>query len=332
MKNKSKIVFFGAFPPPYGGVTIKNIVLKTFFSEQYKTVVLKPRVAQIIILYMKYLFGTKIVLSISVSSLIKMTKIMRVLNPSNLNNLTAFIPGGSISAITNHSKNIKLLSKLNQLIVQSERLEEQLKEVEIQNVTTIPNLRLSHGYKPDFQSNPNIKCIFMSRVDPTKGINIVLEAFNQLDKNYTLDIFGPISSTYNNEFEDHLKKTNDNISYKGIFKKQGSELFKLLNKYDFLLLPTTYSGEGIPGIIIEAKFSGLPSIVSNFRFNKELIDHGIDGFLLNSITSEALITNLTNISREDLIKLKKNAYNSSNIYKIDNYQHLLDKIIMGTSK
>lgn len=48
-----------------------------------------------------------------------------------------------------------------------------------------------------------------------------------------------------------------------------------------LLVSTSYR-EGLPVNVIEAMFTGLPCVVTNIRGNRDLVQHGLNGYLLNT--------------------------------------------------
>ncbi len=113
----------------------------------------------------------------------------------------------------------------------------------INNIVWLPNSR-----KPLIKDFPNKefanKFVFISRVIPQKGINEIIKAAEFLPNDYIIDIYGPIDDR-------HYSKDvflNGKASYKGLLKPE--EVVSTLLKYDVLLLPSYFDGEGYPGIII----------------------------------------------------------------------------------
>ncbi len=45
-----------------------------------------------------------------------------------------------------------------------------------------------------------------------------------------------------------------------------------MQKYDALLLPTYYEGEGYPGVILEVYCAGVPAIATRWRAIPEIVD------------------------------------------------------------
>ena len=107
------------------------------------------------------------------------------------------------------------------------------------------------------------KFIFLGKVTKEKGIIELLEASNQLDDSYTIDLYGYLGDdliTFNFE------------GYKAKYKRAlaTTEVLDTLREYDVLVLPSYI--EGYPGVIIEALSVGLPIIATNLEGIKEMID------------------------------------------------------------
>jgi len=72
---------------------------------------------------------------------------------------------------------------------------------------------------------------------------------------------------------------------------QNEDLLAMYTKYKYFILPSYY--EGNPKVVLEAMASGCIVILSNIDNHKELLDHGVNGYLFNS--NEDLIHVLTTI-------------------------------------
>jgi glycosyltransferase involved in cell wall biosynthesis len=105
--------------------------------------------------------------------------------------------------------------------------------------------------------------IFLGKVTKEKGIIELLQASNQLDDSYIIDLYGY-------KGDDLLTFNFDN--YKANYKRAlaATEVLDTLRKYDVLVLPSYI--EGYPGVIIEALSVGLPVIATNLDGIKEMVD------------------------------------------------------------
>lgn len=196
---------------------------------------------------------------------------------------------------------INLLKKLNQVFVQTDSMVNSLNNRKLTNVSRLDNFRLySYDYIIDNQKkiNETVKLIFYARVDETKGIEILLDAMKHLDKErYILDIYGPIKEDYLKRFND-LISMFENVYYHGIIREH--QLFTIGN-YDIMIFPTHYDGEGFPGTILEAIYSGVPVIASDWLYNKEIIEKYKCGLLFEPFSSEQLANVINELANNQLL-------------------------------
>ncbi len=96
--------------------------------------------------------------------------------------------------------------------------------------------------------------VFLSRVVATKGVGEVLSVRSRID-GITLDIAGPIDDSA------YLPLQNEPF-YHGVIAPDATLQF--LSQYDVLVLPTYFSGEGYPGVILEAFSLGMPVITTRW--------------------------------------------------------------------
>lgn len=184
----------------------------------------------------------------------------------------------------------------------------------IRNLIWFPNARKPH---PEITNTVNFKkkCVFISRVTPTKGVNTILEVSNKLPEGYEIDIYGPLNKYYYNKksFEDYR------VSYKGVL--QEAQVMETLKKYDLLLLPTYHPGEGYPGIIIEALSVGRPVITTRWNALGELVTSDFNGKLIPTKSVNGLKNAIEFFNTENYKDYSKNALTSFeqfNIFNISN--------------
>ena len=142
--------------------------------------------------------------------------------------------------------------------------------------------------------------VFMGHIKTSKGIDIALEAFEQLEDTYSIHFYGPIKEAkYKTLF------AKEGSPYKGLLKKE--EVLATLSNYDVLILPTYFSGEGYPGAIIEAYALGLPVIASQWKAIPEIVQHQETGFLVEPKSVNALLEGLRFFTPENYAPLSANA-------------------------
>lgn len=123
--------------------------------------------------------------------------------------------------------------------------------------------------------------VFLGHIKASKGIEVILEAAQKLSGDYIIDLYGPITEE---KYFDRF--VGSQVKYKGVLPHQ--DILKTLARYDVLILPTFYEGEGYPGVIIEAFSLGLPVITTHWKAIPELVEDSVNGLLIPPQSAEAL--------------------------------------------
>lgn len=116
-----------------------------------------------------------------------------------------------------------------------------------------------------YNKKENYTLLFMSRIDPIKGIDKIIEAILYIKKNYEIKFKLKIAGTGNIKYINQLKKLiskynlNDHIDFLGFVS--GEEKQKLLSISDVFILPSEHENFSIS--TAEAMASGLPVIISD---------------------------------------------------------------------
>ena len=155
------------------------------------------------------------------------------------------------------------LLKADQLFFETRESVEFVSQLTDSPVDWFPNSRVLEK-TPELRSGPAQRFVFVSHVKPSKGVRILFEAVKGLS-GIEVDVYGPLSEGLSaSEFENSI------VNYKGELASE--DVPGVLAGSDVLLLPTFYSGEGYPGIILEAYAAGLPVITTNWRCIPEIAD------------------------------------------------------------
>jgi len=104
------------------------------------------------------------------------------------------------------------------------------------------------------------KLVFLSRIHPKKGIEILLDAWKEVNsKEWTLEIAGEGDLKYIKELEFNLKTENiTNVKFVG--PQYGAEKWSFLKSADLFVLPTYSENFGI--VVAEALAVGIPVITT----------------------------------------------------------------------
>jgi glycosyltransferase involved in cell wall biosynthesis len=131
---------------------------------------------------------------------------------------------------------------------------------------------------------------------------------------FLADFYGPL--------EEHFDfKEVSGAEYKGYLDFSGAadQSYTKLNEYDCFLFPTMWIGEGFPGVVLDAYIAGLPVIASDWNMNTEIIEEGINGFIIASNDIDALAEKMKYVmSHNDVLeKIRENNLIKAKEYHID---------------
>lgn len=187
------------------------------------------------------------------------------------------------------------IQNLDRIIVQTELLRRHLEEelgLPPGRIGVLPGYRFAPAVTaegPRTPTGPDLKLAFFGIVKADKGVRTLLDAMALAQEaglsQVSCDIHGALADNFEQEFNDRLLSL-DNVRYMGQVGWQ--QVIDRLRAYDALVLPTSYIGEGHPGVIIEAMLAGVTVISTDFRSIPELVDHNVNGLLVPPGDPEAL--------------------------------------------
>ncbi len=217
-------------------------------------------------------------------------KVLRLL-PLKRNVYYWVVGGALVKKINVGLLKIKDLKNLKAIIVQGQSMVDDLNRMGLNNSIYVPNSK-PLGYIPQRpKSSSCLKFVFMSRVHPDKGIKEIFEANDILVRkgydNFLIDFYGKIAKGYECEFK-KLVDSSSNTKYKGYLNLMEHKGYDTLASYDCMLFPSYWSGEGFPGVVLDANISGLPVIASDWNLNKSVIKEDYNGVIIPTHDSKTL--------------------------------------------
>lgn len=227
------------------------------------------------------------------------------------------------SLLRNKPSYIGKLKKYEALFVQTINLKRDLEEFGFDNVRILSNLKRLNTVKSEevsFEDNPYIKVCTLSRINEVKGINYAVAAVKNANEilggEYIhLDVFGIISSDYQEHFDNILKENPTVVSYGGVLDYD--KTVETLKDYFVMLFPTYYYGEGFPGNVVDAYNSGLPIIATDWLYNKDVIRNGYNGTLVPIKDTDSLCSAILDIYRN---RIKHYEISMNNIKEAEKYK------------
>lgn len=323
------IYYLGTFPPPFGGVTTKNSNLYFALSKKNKIGKIdfsKIKCKNIVELFrfIAVLFNPKNYFVIGIAgkkTRKRFCKLLYYMNRKAMSRSLIFLMGGSVSHdIATDTEYQNYISTYKAVYVETQGMKSELENVGLKNILIYPNCRFKpQNIKKEYKRPGNLRCVFFSRVTPDKGIDIILDAAKKLF-NVDFHLYGEIDSNYSDTFSNILSNLT-NVTYHGVFKGKEAEVYEKLSKYDVMLLPTKWKNEGVPGVLVESKIAGVPSIVSDICYNAEIVENGVSGIVLkeNTVCNLVGAIEILDNNRAELYRLKVGAKQSAETYYIENY-------------
>jgi glycosyltransferase involved in cell wall biosynthesis len=336
-----KLVFIGAINqgnPPKGGEEYKNQLLINKISVSFSDAriidtfqwIKRPKVW--ITLFSNILIRRVDVILISASSVstYRLLNLMQWIRPSLMRKTTYLVIGGYFpEGISSKRFDWRTYKNLNNVVLEGDLL----RKIVLAN-SGLSNLRVV----PNFKSFPNLlinsnerlennfRFVFVGRISKGKGISEILEAAEILknrNKEFEVDFYGPI--------EEEIYFDSDNNNYCGFldFQNNPGQAYTNLASYDCMLFPTHWKGEGFPGVIIDAFIAGLPVIATDWNMNTEIIEDGINGFIIPPKDAISLANKMMWVieNRDILKEIGTRNQERANDYHIDRIWPKLYEII-----
>ena len=187
----------------------------------------------------------------------------------------------------------KFIANVDQLVA----IAEWVKSVLILNGVPAAKIALRHNGmendvsgRGDFRGRLDdkdvLKLAFLGRMDPTKGLDILIRAVRCLPhEKIHLDVFGVVQSQ-DMSYVDKMKKIaggDGRIYFHDAIPHD--QVVSRLQRYDFLAIPSRWM-EAWPTVILEAFAAGVPVIGTRQGGILEMVNDGVDGILVNP-TAEA---------------------------------------------
>jgi glycosyltransferase involved in cell wall biosynthesis len=142
------------------------------------------------------------------------------------------------------------------------------------------------------ETRPCLRYVFVARMVPEKGVELLYQAEEQLPEGVTVDLYGPPDAY---EAAKLRSRGAGRVRWRGVLS--AAEVHDRLWEYDALVLPTYHAGEGYPAAILEAYAHGMPVITTRWRSIPEIVDDS-SGVLIAPKDVAALVGAIKLLSRD----------------------------------
>lgn len=174
------------------------------------------------------------------------------------------------------------------------------RNIAVENNRILPGsgVNLNYYHYMDYPSDEKIRFLFVGRVLKEKGIEYYFEAADYFKKNYSNIEFHIVGNCEEVNYFDKLK----DMESKSIIKYHGrQDDVRGYYKMCHCIIHPTYYPEGMSNVLLESAACGRPIIATNRAGCREIVDNGINGYLVKPKDSVGLIKKM-----EKFIKLPHN--------------------------
>ncbi|MBE7056213.1 MAG: glycosyltransferase [Ruminococcaceae bacterium] len=232
---------------------------------------------------------------------------------------------------------LKKIKKLDGLYAETEVMIKALNELGVEKVYLTPNckeLDIADGSEKTEFNEPYPLCVF-SRVSALKGIGEACTAVEYVNKTlgrcvFSLDIYGTVDKSYEEEFFAMEKNFPSYIKYMGAASYKGTG--ELLKEYFGMLFPTRAPGEGYPGSVLDAYAAGVPVIATEWNSAHEIIKHGVTGLVIDfSLENQILEKTLMKIAEnpEHFTNMRRACLNEAKKYQATDVVGKFAETVLG---
>lgn len=185
----------------------------------------------------------------------------------------------------------------------------------------------AHASKRTNVHNGEIRLVYVGRLIKEKGVQILLQALPLInpDVHWSLEILG------DGEYRTELEKLSAELglSHKIQFLGTQKNIYDYLSSSDVFIHPAIWD-EGFGITIVEAMSEGLVCIAFNKGALPEIIDDGLNGFLIDQIDPQKLASAIEKIGgmieTDNLIHIREAAVEKSNQFTIEKTVEELERL------
>ncbi|MFL2122535.1 glycosyltransferase family 4 protein [Marinilactibacillus psychrotolerans] len=146
-------------------------------------------------------------------------------------------------------------------------------------------VNLEHYQVSNYPDDNIINFLFISRVMKQKGIDQYLDAANYIREKYPNTQFH-ILGFCEESYEEKLKDMHD----KGIIQYHGMQSdVRMFHKISHCIIHPTFYPEGMSNVLLESAACGRPIITTNRSGCREIVDDGVNGYVVEEQNSQDLI-------------------------------------------
>ena len=223
--------------------------------------------------------------------------------------------------------------KIDVFVVMSHAMEEELVEYGFpgEKIRLIPNGVDTDFFQPTVVKKPSQdkKILFVGRLTEQKGVEYLLQAISSIrfDRMQLVIVGEGERYSYLQKLAEHLS-----VRDKVIFTGFQSQILPYLQAADLFVLPSL--AEGLSNALLEAMACGLPVVATRVSGNQDVIEDGVNGFLVEPKDVRGLAEAIEKILVDEKLAEKMGQANRQKIMEkyslqvtVDRYRNLYEELL-----
>ena len=223
-----------------------------------------------------------------------------------------------------------ILQNADAVLALTEDMKQKMREICDRDISVVPNgidlkrFEISSGEKKEGSAKT---IIFVGRLHPVKGVQYLIEAMaivHQQMPDVKLVIVG--DGVERARLEELAEKLNLNgcIQFAGQVPQES--IPRLMHQADVFALSSL--SEGLPVVILEAMAAGLPIVATKVGGIPDIVEEGVNGYLVNAKSSEEIADRLLILLQNDEMREEIAAKNreKAKLYTWDKIADIVEKI------
>jgi alpha-maltose-1-phosphate synthase len=170
------------------------------------------------------------------------------------------------------------------------------------------------------KSSGQLKVLFAGSLGQRKGLSYLLKAIELLKGEVELTLLGRKVAAGCAPLESAVR------THRWLPSLSHGAVLREMRDHDVLVLPSLFEGFGL--VILEAMAQGTPVITTNHTAGPDVIEDGVDGFIVPIRSAEAIVEKLDLLARdrERLMSIKSAAQRKAESFRWESYRDGLARV------
>lgn len=204
-----------------------------------------------------------------------------------------------------------ILKNADAVLALTEDMKQKMQKLYDRDISVVPNgispekFNIKSGEKKKGNSKT---IIFVGRLHPVKGVSYLIEAMAIVHREMTdakLILVG--DGVERSKLEELAEKLDLNSCIQFMGQVQQERIPMIMQQADLFALPSL--SEGFPVVILEAMATGLPIVATNVGGIPDILEEGVNGYLVNSKSPGEIADRILMLLRNDKLREEISANN-----------------------